>query len=188
MAGTVGKGPRWGMPPWRFVGWGGAAILLLLPALAMQVTTEVDWGPEDFTTFGVMLAAAGGALELAVRLSRDWAYRAAAGLAVAAGFLLLWANLAVGIIGSEDNPANLMFHGVLLVGIVGAILARFRPRGMSVAMAAMALAQLLAFIVGIVAGWGFTPVVTMVFAGLWLASAWLFHRASRDQGTQGSRG
>ncbi|QJE74531.1 hypothetical protein HHL28_16960 [Aerophototrophica crusticola] len=177
-----GNGPRRGVSPWRLVGWGGAAALLLLPAVAMRFTTKVDWGPEDFITFGVMLAVAGGALEVAVRMSGNWAYRAGAGVAVATGFLLLWANLAVGVIGSEDNPANLMFHGVLLVGIIGAILARFRPRGMSLAVAAMALAQLLAFVVGVVAGWGETPVVTVVFAGLWLTSAWLFRKAAREEG------
>ena len=34
------------------------------------------------------------------------AYRAAVGVAIAAAFILVWMNLAVGIIGSEDNPAN----------------------------------------------------------------------------------
>ena len=35
-----------------------------------------------------------------------------------AAFLLIWINLAVGIIGSEDNPANLMYGAVLLLGLV----------------------------------------------------------------------
>ena len=33
--------------------------------------------------------------------------------------------------GSEDNPANLQFGGVLLVGLLGAVLARFRAPGMA---------------------------------------------------------
>jgi hypothetical protein len=44
-----------------------------------------------------------------------------------AAFILIWMNLAVGIIGSEDNPANLMYGGVLAVAIVGAFMVRFRP-------------------------------------------------------------
>jgi hypothetical protein len=53
------------------------------------------------------------------------AYRAAVGVAIAAAFILVWMNLAVGIIGSEDNPANLMYGGVLAIGIIGAVIARF---------------------------------------------------------------
>jgi hypothetical protein len=49
-------------------------------------------------------------------------------------------NLAVGIIGSEDNPANLMYGGVLAVGIIGAIIARFEPHGMARALVATTLA------------------------------------------------
>ena len=36
-------------------------------------------------------------------------------------FLLFWVNGAVGIIGSEDNPANLLYGGVVLTGFVGII-------------------------------------------------------------------
>ena len=40
------------------------------------------------------------------------------------------------IIGSEDHPANRMYHGVLAVGFLGALIARFRPRGMALALVA----------------------------------------------------
>ena len=82
---------------WRLAMWGGAALLLLIPAVAMQFTDEVAWGPADFLIFGAMLVAACGAYEAAVRMTRRAAYRAAAGLAIAAAFLLLWAQLAVGV-------------------------------------------------------------------------------------------
>ena len=84
--------------------------------------------------FGLMLAAAGGCMELAARMTPNRAYRAGAALAVLAGFLMLWANAAVGIIGNENNPANLLFIGILAVGAFGALLARGRPRGMMLAM------------------------------------------------------
>ena len=41
---------------WRIAAWAGAGSLLLLPAIAMQVTDEVVWGPADFVLFGAMLA------------------------------------------------------------------------------------------------------------------------------------
>jgi len=77
--------------------WGAAALLLLIPLIAMQFTDEVAWDGADFAISGAMLVAACGAFELAVRTTDRPAYRAAAGLAIAAGFLLLWAQLAVGV-------------------------------------------------------------------------------------------
>jgi hypothetical protein len=71
------------------------------------------------------------------------AYRVAVGIALAAAFLLVWMNLAVGIIGSEDNPVNLMYFGVLAIFILGATIARLRPQGMARALFATALAQAL---------------------------------------------
>ena len=114
---------------WRMALWGDALSLWLLPALLMQLDAGVVWDESDFIIFAIMLGTAVGLCELAVRVSRSNAYLAGTGVAVAAGFLLTWANLAVGIIGNEENPANLMFFGVLAVGFLGALLARFRPLG-----------------------------------------------------------
>ena len=71
------------------------------------------------------------AFELALRVSDDLIYRAGSGLAIAATFLLVWVNLAVGFIGDTADPANLMFAGVILVAVIGAIIARLRPAGMA---------------------------------------------------------
>jgi len=126
-----------------------------------------------------MLTILCGGVELAVRMSRRRAYRAASGIALVAGFLLVWMNLAVGIIGSEENPLNLMYGGVLVVGLLGALLARFRPAGMVRTMAAMAAAQVVVAAVAQAAG-HFTWVLTAVFVAAWLASAWLYRKAARD--------
>ena len=40
---------------WRPAMWGGAALLLLLPLVAMQFTREVIWDAADFAIFGTML-------------------------------------------------------------------------------------------------------------------------------------
>ncbi len=102
----------------RMALWGGAACLLLLPLVAMQFTREVAWTPVDFVTFGAMLASVCGGLELAARVTMNRTCRAATGLALVTAFLLTWVNVAVGIIGSERDPANLAF-GVLLGGLPG---------------------------------------------------------------------
>ena len=54
---------------WRIARWSLAALILLLPLLAMQFTTEVAWDFADFMIFGALLAGAGGAYELAMRVS-----------------------------------------------------------------------------------------------------------------------
>ena len=172
--------------PWRMIGWGGAALLLALPFVAMQFTREVAWTGSDFIIFGAMLLMVGVPLELAVRMSKDWSYRGGALLALTAMFLTIWANLAVGIVGSEDNPANLLFFGALLVGIFGAVIARAKPQGMALAMVTTAASLGIAFVVA-ASGATDEPWVprvrelfgTGVFAALFLASAALFRNASR---------
>ena len=132
---------------WRFVGWGIAAALLLLPLVAMQFTPEVNWTASDFIVWGIMLGTVGGLFELAVRLSPLPSYRMAFGLALLGAFLLVWANLAVGIVGSEYNPPNQLFFVALLVGIVGSGIARMKASGMAVAMITTAGAIVLAFMI-----------------------------------------
>jgi hypothetical protein len=174
---------------WRIAVWGTAACLLLLPLIAMQFTEEVNWDETDFIVMGAMLTAACGAYELAARMTGNRAYRAAAGLAIAGAFILVWMNLAVGIIGSEDNPANLMYGGVLAIAIIGAVIARFQPEGMARAMVAMALAQALVGVIALIGGLGSTGanwpqvivVLTGFFASLWLISAWLFRKAAQKR-------
>ena len=74
-------------------------------------------------------------------LLSNTAYRFAAGLALAATFLIVWLNVAAGLMGIEDDdPANLLYLGVLGIGFIGAIIARFQPRGLARAMFVTALA------------------------------------------------
>jgi hypothetical protein len=153
----------------------------------MQFTEEVAWTPFDFVVAGFMLLAACGTCELGARMSSSTAYRAAIGIAVVAGFLVVSINLAVGIIGTEGDPANLMFGGVLMVGAVGAFIARFQPPGMARALFATAVAQALVAVIALVAGLGFEAVVlSAFFAALWLLSAGLFRKATREQTPAGA--
>ena len=50
---------------WRMLGWSGAALLLLVPFVAMQFTGQVDWSAADFLVFGAMLAITGLAFHIA---------------------------------------------------------------------------------------------------------------------------
>lgn len=161
--------------PWRIVGWGTAALLLLLPLVA-----KAPWTASDFAFMGVLVGSVGLAFEFIVRKSGSLAYRFGAALALVAAFLTVWVNGAVGMIGSEDNPFNLLFGGVLFVALIGAIVARFEPAGMTRAMVVTAIAQGVAGAVGLstdVRG----GVLSMAFAGLWLLAAALFRNAGREQ-------
>lgn len=161
--------------------WGGATLLLLLPALAMRLhAAGVDWSAGDFLVFGAMLAVACGLYEIAIRANGDRRYRMAAAIAVAAGFATVWANLAVGMVGSEGDPFNLLFAGVLLVAMAGALLAKLRAAGMARAMLAAGVAQaLVATAAFAIADDPRGAAASLLFVAPWLLSSALFRRASQ---------
>ena len=66
-------------------------------------------------------------------------------------------NGAVGIIGNEGNSANLMYFGVLVIGLIGASIAGLKSRGMARTLFTMALAQAL------------VPVITLI---IWPQVSW----------------
>ena len=147
----------------------------------------MNWDIFDFAVFGAMLLGVCVLYALAKRTANNTTYRFAIGVALAAAFLLVWINGAVGIIGNENNDANMMFFGVLLVGVVGAIIARLRPKGMARAMYGTALAQALVAVIALAtnlgtagASWPWDVfVLSGFFTALWIVSARLFRKAAR---------
>ena len=178
----------WRRNPWRLLLWGIPTALLVAPAVAMQFTGEVQWSPFDFVFAAVLLYGAAGTVDLAIRKGGSMAYRLGAGLAVLVSFLLIWVNGAVGVIGVEDNPANLMFIAIIVIAAAGAIAARFEARGMARAMTiACVLNAAIAALVPVY-GWGadehpgMPGLVALIglFATMWGLSAALFAKAARD--------
>ena len=113
------------------------------------------------------------------------AYRSAMGIALVAACLLIWLSLGVGIIGKDGDPANMMYFGVLAIGLLGAIISRFQPQGMARTLWAMALAQALVAAIAVAAGLGLPwsgPAEIILLNGFFVAmfagSAWLFQRAT----------
>jgi hypothetical protein len=164
--------------PWRVAGWAVPVILLLIPAVAMRFTSEVDWSAPDFIVMGALFGAIGLGIEFLLRRSRNAAYRVGSVLALVTAFLTIWVNLAVGMI-SDDNPYNLLFGGVLLIALIGSVLVDFKPAGMARAMSATALAQALVAAGGLSAD---PPgaVLSMAFALPWVLSAVLFRKVARQ--------
>lgn len=77
--------------------WLIAAAVLLVPAIAMQFSREVNWGPGDFAAIALLLGAGCLAWEIAARVVATWRLRVLAGVLIGAAVLLVWAELAVGI-------------------------------------------------------------------------------------------
>lgn len=115
------------------------------------------------------------------------AYRAAVGVAVGTALFLVWLMGAVGISGIEGDRADLMYVGVLAIGVSGAIVARFRADGMARAMLVTAAATVLVGGIALVLGKheaAYSSVfeilgLNAMFATLFAASAWLFRAAAR---------
>lgn len=167
------------------------AFLLLIPLVMMQFSQEMDWSGEDFIAMGMLLGVAGGLFEIGARISSNTRYRIALAIAVFAGFTLMWVNLAVGIIGSENNPANWLFLGVLGIGLIGVIFARFRASGMAAAARITAIAQFLAPLIAFAIwkrhiepgeGPGIAGILLLNFFWviLWYLSSRFFKRAARE--------
>ncbi|WP_088309473.1 hypothetical protein [Novosphingobium sp. B 225] len=166
---------------WRIAVWGTAGAILLAAAAASRTVAGFNWTGFDFAAAAAILGMVCLGFELATRSLIGHAPRFAAGLGLLGAFLVVWINLAVGIIGAEDNRANLVFFPVLLLGAGGAIWARFQPRGMAKVMTVAATYQVLlaAGLAG--AGLPGAAMLTLGIGGLWGLSALLYHRAVRGQ-------
>jgi hypothetical protein len=164
---------------WRIPMWSGAAALLALPAIAMQFSKEISWGLEDFLIVGILLAAVCGTVELASRVSTNGLYQAGVALAAAGGFSLVFINLAVGIIGDEQDPRNLVFMAIPVVGFLGALIARFKAAVLVRLLVGMAAVQFFAMFLAPADLMSLMIPFTGIFVGLWLVCALLIRRSTR---------
>jgi hypothetical protein len=166
----------------------GAGLILIIPVV-LTLLAICHWKPGAFVLAFALLA--GGACltyKLVMKkMMRNKTYISAVAIALTAVFLLAGMNAAVGgILG--DDPANMMYFGVLLTGLTGAFIAGLQPKGMSQALFAMALAIVLvpvialnieapAFANGVAAVFGLHALFATLFAG----SALLFRKAARGE-------
>lgn len=162
-----------------------AAGLVLAAALA---TDAIRQGEYARLILAALFAASCAIVELAVRQSAGWAYRAGLILAVLTGLGQAYMNLVAGLFGSlDDNPINLVFFLIPALTLTAFLVVQGRARGMVWVMGAAALAQVAA---GVVGGYLDTGnqgepqpagilFLTVYFAGLWLNAATLFRVAAR---------
>ena len=75
-------------------------IILLIPLIGRQFTHQLNWSPFDFVVMGIILLSTGLAGELVLRKVKKFEHRIGLCIALIVLFLLIWAELAVGIFGS----------------------------------------------------------------------------------------
>ncbi|WP_425393165.1 hypothetical protein [Ekhidna sp.] len=163
--------------------------LLFIPLIAMQFTSEINWDFFDFLIMGTALLVIGFAYELIARRSDKIVYRSAFIIGLMGAFLLFWVNGAVGIIGSENQKANLLYGLVLVIGVAGAIIVKFKAAGMSKVLTLTTIVQMLipciALIVWPPPATSWAPgvfgvfLLSAFFAALFFVSAMLFKQAAR---------
>ncbi|WP_445383085.1 hypothetical protein [Robiginitalea sp. IMCC43444] len=176
----------------RIISWMAFILAALsIPLLAMQFTEEVQWSVSDFLIMGGVLALMAFAYEFISRKSKHRLFRIACTIGLAGAFLLFWVNAAVGIIGSENQDVNLLFAGVLLIGLSGAAISGLKPLGMRNTLYAMAAAQMLIPVIGLMIwppseiSWSPGILGVFVFSGffafLFAVSGRLFHKVAKDE-------
>ncbi len=78
----------------------GIALVLSIPLIAMQFSSEVNWNLMDFLVGGLLLAGTAIMIEIAIQKATEQSYRLAAIASILVGLLLVWVELAVGIFGT----------------------------------------------------------------------------------------
>ena len=154
--------------------------LLMVPLIASQLVDGWNWSPGSFVFVYVLFFGTGLAYTLIARKMGAWAYKAGVGVALVAGFALGWSNMVH--VSDSENPANLVYYGVLVVGGVGAWLARLEARGLARTLFAMAVTLAL---IAVILPSGAPPYLArnmaighVVLVVLFAASGLLFRRAS----------
>jgi hypothetical protein len=165
-------------------------LILMVPLVAMQFTSEVVWTLSDFIIAGAVLFSAGLLLRLVLNKGRSsLVYRLAVVVAFGTMLLMVWANLAVGLIGGGPHAGNLMYAGVVAVVLAGIFLSRFKSAGMEKAMYASAGALGLVAVIALLAKMDQYPGSSVIeilgvngfFATAFIIAGLLFRFVARDE-------
>lgn len=78
----------------------GVGLLLMIPFIAMQFSPEVNWSLSDFIIMGILLTLTGIGIAVTVKKVRSTQVRYFLVIGILLLFLLVWAELAVGIFGT----------------------------------------------------------------------------------------
>ena len=154
--------------------------LLMVPLVASQIVDGWNWNAGGFVFAYVLFFGTVLAYALIARKMGSWTYKAGVGLALVTGFVMGWSNMVH--ISESENPVSFLYFGVLVLGGIGAWMARLEARGLARALFVMAAAlAVLSVILASAAPLGFERRVAIghgVFVALFAASGLLFRHAS----------
>ena len=158
----------------------GALAVLMVPLVASQFVEDWNWPVGAFVRVYVLFFGTGMVFALVARRMGAWSYKAGVGVALVAGFALGWSNMVH--VADSENPALLVYYGVLVVGGIGAWLARLEARGLARTLFTMAAVLAL---IAVMLPSGAPPDFARrqaighgVLVALFTASGLLFRRAS----------
>jgi peptidoglycan/LPS O-acetylase OafA/YrhL len=114
----------------------GALAVLMVPLVASQFFEDWHWGVGGFVRVYVLFFLTGMVMALVARRMGVWSYKAGVGLALVAGFALGWSTMVQ--VADSGHPERLWYHSVLVVGAIGACLARLKAPGLAWTLFAMA--------------------------------------------------
>jgi len=154
--------------------------LLMVPLVASRMTPGWNWPPRAFVLVYVLFFGTALAYGLIARKMGAWTYKAGVGVALVAGFALGWSTMVQ--TADSGHPERLWYLSVLVVGFIGACLARVKAPGLAVTLFAMAATLAL---IAVILPSGAPPDMAGrmaighgVFVVLFLASGLMFRHAS----------
>ena len=160
----------------------GALAVLMVPLVASRVVEGWNWSAGSFVFVYALFFATGMVYALIARKMGVWSYKAGVGLALVAGFALGWSTMVH--VADSEHPQNLVYHSVLVVGAIGACLARLKAPGLAWTLFAMAATLAL---IAVMLPSGAPPYLARnmaighgVFVALFTASGVLFRHASLE--------
>jgi hypothetical protein len=114
----------------------GALAVWMVPVVAAQFVKDWHWGVGAFLRVYVLFFLTGMAYAVIARKMGAWSYKAGVGVALMAGFALGWSTMVQ--TADSGHPERLWYLSVLVVGFIGACLARLKARGLALTLFAMA--------------------------------------------------
>jgi hypothetical protein len=158
----------------------GALAVLMVPLVASQFVEDWNWPVGAFVRVYVLFFATGMVYAMIARKMGAWSYKAGVGVALVTGFALGWGTMVQ--VADSGHPERLWYHSVLVVGAIGACLARLKAPGLAWTLFAMAATLAL---IAVILPSGTPPDLARrmaighgVFVALFTASGLMFRHAS----------